>query len=402
MSRPTILHRLEYWGFLGLERALRLCPVKTVFKIGEGIGSLCFKILPKYRGIVRRNLNYAFAGEKDQDQIETLIRDIFRRNGANFLTSFKLPFCSTDEIKSYITIEGIDILQDVLKQQRGMVMLTPHMGNWELMAQVAELSDPGLKLGTHYRPSSNPLMDRLIKDRRSKRGLTLFAQKDSSHKLTSFIREGAGLGILADQRVRTKGALALFFGRPTAFSPLPSLIARRSKSLMIGLRCETVGPAQWILRWYSVSGNSTQDCADSFESAWRSSPSDVFWFQDRWKLQGPAPLEFLSQKTNFPLDRVTKKIRIVSLGEVSATRAENESPLIHLEVHSCDFKDSDESLSALISSFHDNGSLPIDAIITPESQQKRIQKLCRETAVLSESKFQESLLFPLDPHVDLK
>ena len=58
-----------------------------------------------------------------------------------------------------------------------------------------------LELGTHYRPLNNALINAVVERRRRRRGLELFAKRSSTHRLSSFVRGGGAMGILADQRV---------------------------------------------------------------------------------------------------------------------------------------------------------------------------------------------------------
>jgi len=163
------------------------------------------------------------------------------------------------------------------------------MGNWELLAQandlvLSNLAEPILG-GTHYRPLNNPPLNRLIERRRKRRGARLFSKRTSLHTLTAFLREGNLIAILADQRVGKRGKVCQFFNLPTDSSPLPELLAKRSGATILSLHCRTTGPGKWELALSEVYGRDTQSCMNALEKAWRSSPEDVFWFQDRWRYQ---------------------------------------------------------------------------------------------------------------------
>ncbi|MEJ6730108.1 MAG: hypothetical protein QNK83_13185, partial [Akkermansiaceae bacterium] len=97
----------------------------------------------------------------------------------------------------------------------------------------------------------------------------------------------------------------------TTFSPLAPVLAKRAKSSVIGLHCTTTGPDHWDIHITSVPELNTQACTDSLEAAWRSSPADVFWFQDRWRLRGDQPLAFLEKAKRLDLDRVTNFLKVL-------------------------------------------------------------------------------------------
>lgn len=313
MPRPKFTHRLEYGAYRLIESGLRLLSVRTTVSLGEFLGRIAFHILPKYRHIILRNLSFAYGQEKSAQEINDLVLEVFERNGGNLLSSIRLPFLSTAELRKHVTFHNVELALKTIKEGKGMIILAPHMGNWELLAQTIPLVDASVTTGAFYRKLNNPLMDRLIQDRRSRKGLKLFAKHSSSHALTTFLRGNGVLGILADQRVGNRGKACVFFGKPTTFSPLPPVLAKRAKSSVIGLHCTTTGPDHWDIHITSVPELNTQACADSLEAAWRSSPADVFWFQDRWRLPCRRPLAFLKKKNQINPREITNPLRLLLL-----------------------------------------------------------------------------------------
>jgi len=310
MARIKISHRLEYGIYRLFETSLRLLSVRSTVTLGEFLGKIAFHVLPKYRRIVSRNLRFAFGEVKSADELEDLTREVFRRNGANLLSSIRLPFLSDAELRKHVTFENTALLDQLHGLGKGILTVIPHMGNWELLAQAFPLLKPEAKGGAFYRKLNNVLMDRLIEKRRARRGIHLFAKHASTHKLSSFLRENGGLGILGDQRVPSRGDAVVFFGRPTTFSPLPALLAKRTGAALIGMHCRSSGPDHWTITFTEITEVTSQACATNLERAWRSSPADVFWFQDRWRLTGEKPLLFLEKMD--PAAPVTKPLRVAS------------------------------------------------------------------------------------------
>ena len=260
------------------------------------------------------------------------------------------------------------------------MLVLPHMGNWELCAQVIFLMNDRIKIGTHYRPLNNTLINQIVKRRRRKRGLVLFAKKDPPLRLTNFVREGGVLGILADQRVGSRGTPGVFFGRPTTCSPLPHLIAKRGKAQIISIHCETEAPAQWVLHFDNLPDQSAQGCATSLEKAWRQSPPDVFWFEDRWRIQGANPLEFLSKYP--PENNVTRPLRMACLGTQPPDLV-LPPDLITIEHHEVNFEQNDRDLKATLAEFSREGQVPVDVFCVPAEYQKRLKSLSDKTLIVS-------------------
>jgi len=368
---PTISHRLEYLAFRGLEGVLRLMSLETTFRLGELIGTLIHRFAAKPRATVIRNLRFAFGREKSPREIKELTTRIFERTAANLFSSIRVPFLKDEEIASHLTLVGLD---EVLASpdKRGIVAVSPHMGNWELLAQVAHLARDAFKVGTHYRPLNNRFLDSLVERRRQMRGLKLFAKRSSGHTMATFVKNGGFLGILADQRVGGRGTPAVFFGRPTTCSPLPDLMARRGNGRLFSLVCETSGVAQWKVSLTPIPEISAQACATSLENAWRRSPEDVFWFEERWRLQSQSRLRFLEK---YPSDhQVTRPLRLVNLTASAQPLLFPES-LLTQEKHEVTFDQPDRFLREELRKISELGDTPVDAFIAPASQQKRLSRL---------------------------
>ncbi len=382
MSRsksPTLSHRLEYCAYRAFEWVLGLMSLETVFRLGELTGRIVHRFNKKRRNQVIRNLRFAFGDEKPQAEIEQLAAEVFERTGANFLTSLKIPFLSDEETLRRLHFEG---LNDIMKAtaEGGIVMVSPHMGNWELLAQAIFLAEGKFKVGTHYRPLNNALINAVVERRRKRRGLELFAKRTSTHRLISFVREGGAMGVLADQRVGERGAACLFFGRPTTCSPLPHLIAKRGKGQLISLSCETVGTARWKITFRLIPTITAQACADSIEQDWRRSPVDVFWFEDRWRIRGKAPLAFLKKYKN-DLE-IPRPLRAVNLSS-DMVALPFPSELLSQEHASLDFDCSDKSLENALREISEAGATPVDLFLSPRSQKNRIKKLIGKVLVLA-------------------
>ena len=290
---------LFYGAYRLVEFLLKLLDVTTAFSLGEFLGRVAYRLPLEHRNTVIRNLRLAYRDGKSRDEIEALAERVFELTGANLVSSIRIPFLTDEKIEQIAHVSNLELLPELEGRENGMVILIPHMGNWELLAQTIGIFTrvlSGTKGGTHYRPLNNAPLNKLIERRRKKRGIVLFSKQTSLHNLVSFLREGNGLAILADQRIGRRGTICNFFGLPTDCSPLPALLAKRSGAAILTLHCKTVGHARWELALSRVVGRDTQACMTALEEAWRSSPEDVFWFQDRWRYQIkhghiPAPAE---------------------------------------------------------------------------------------------------------------
>ncbi len=277
--------RMEFGFYHVIELVLSLLPSSAVYHLGNGLGILAWHILPSRRRIVLRNLRIAFAGERSPEELVALARKSFRRTGANLLASAYTARLKPHELQRLVTLENPELIEEALRGGRGLVILLAHMGNWEILARVNHFFPPGSRTGAFYRPLNNPLLDERTVTTREMDGTRLFSKRDNPLHVAGFLREGGIVGILADQRTGLQGEPVRFFGRLTRASPLPSLLARRSRSRVLSCSLRMSGRGKWIFCSHPVEQPAdTASCMKSLELAMRQSPEDVFWFQERWKV----------------------------------------------------------------------------------------------------------------------
>ncbi len=268
-----------------MEKLAGMLPAPFAFRIGEVLGVIAYHLMRSRRQIVLRNLRIAFYQEKELPELRRMVRETFRRTGANLFSALHSSPLSAVEVGEIVTLENPELVSEVLTRHSGVVLMPSHMGNWEILTRIHRQFPPGHKNGAFYRPLNNPLLDQRVLAQREAEGCRLFSKRDSFHQATAFLREGGILGILADQRVGTQGELVRFFGRLTRASPLPSLLARRSKTEVLAMSLVTTSPGKWRVRFHPLDcPTTTESCMVAIEQAIKASPLDYFWLQERWKI----------------------------------------------------------------------------------------------------------------------
>jgi KDO2-lipid IV(A) lauroyltransferase len=129
-------------------------------------------------------------------------------------------------------VEGREHMEAARAAGRGIVILAPHIGNWELL---------GLWLGRHYQainlyqPPKSPLLDKLIHDARSRSGAQLVpTDKKGVATLLKGLKNGGVTGILPDQEPETSGGVfAPFFGVPALTATLAANLARKTNAVVL-------------------------------------------------------------------------------------------------------------------------------------------------------------------------
>lgn len=132
-------------------------------------------------------------------------------------------------MRSIQRIRGEHLLKEALAGDRGVVLLAPHHGNWELLGMYL-----GRRYGitSMYLPGKNPTVDRLVHQVRSRDGATLVPADGSGVRaLLRALKQGRLVGVLPDQEPKQAGAeFAPFFGVPALTMTLVSNLVQRTGS----------------------------------------------------------------------------------------------------------------------------------------------------------------------------
>lgn len=303
------LWRLSYWGLLAFEGLLRIVPLTVLYTIGRGIGSALHFFSRKYRRIVQRNLRIVLYHQSlPPVEIAALAKESICLSCANLLCALKTALISPEKLGRHVELD----LDRQPSRKEGLIVLISHMGNWELLAQLAHfLGERAGGFGTHFRPLNNPFIDAHIRKRRGRVGVRLFAKRESALGLAKFIDAGGALGILSDQRVGQKGTQTTLFGRATTITPLPTLLARRTGANFVATALTTTGRARWEFEVIPVPSADTADVAKGVETAILRNPQDGFWLHDRFKLSRQNPLTYKGRSPQGETSMPTTPVRVL-------------------------------------------------------------------------------------------
>ena len=269
-------------------------PLRFLFAVGRFLGFWAWLVSGKYRRLAERNVAIAFANEKSPRELHRLVRRHFQRLGANLLCSAKLTRMSPDKILQRIKIENIESMDSRFRAGVPVVLVLSHLGTWELFAQLMPKFVGYVRNASVYQKLGNPFIDEHVRRTRSQAGLELFDRQAGFEPVVELLRSGGGVGVLSDQHAGDHGLWAPFLGRLASTSPLPGLLAKRTRAALIAAGVYTTGPARWRMVFtdrFDQPGASvaalTSMINEVIEQQIRVAPEDWFWVHNRWKTPQP-------------------------------------------------------------------------------------------------------------------
>ncbi len=279
-------------------RIVLLLPRKTALNLGVLLARLLFLLSRREKARAFSNLSMAFGTEKSPRGILRICRLCFENLGKGLMEVLQFPRLNSENLGRLVSFEGKQNIDEALKKGKGVIVLTAHFGNWELLG--ASLALLGYDVAFIVRPVRSPRLEALVNENRESMGIECIYRGTSIKKALWCLRRNGVLGILSDIDTKVDGVFVDFFGRP-AFTPRgPVSIALRTGSVLIPMfiirqeddthRIVAEKPLE-----LKLTGDQEKDIklntarfTKIIESYIRKHPEQWIWVHERWKTRQKA------------------------------------------------------------------------------------------------------------------
>lgn len=275
--------------------ALAHLPSRTGLWVGRRAGDLAWLLLPRRRAIALENLTRAFQQERSLQGLRRLARNSFQHLGMNLVEWCVLSFRPFPVLLSRVQVKGIEHVEAAAASGRGVLILTAHYGNWELMAAARALSD--FAISVVVRPLDDPMLDWLVSRFRARSGTELISKRHALTDVLGALRRRHLVAVLLDQNTsRGQGVFAPFFGVPASTSKGLAVISLRTGAPVVPVFIQRQSSGGHVIEAHAVipapdDGDVTAYTAAfnrAIEAAVRREPGQWFWVHRRWRTQPPA------------------------------------------------------------------------------------------------------------------
>ncbi|KMO86996.1 lipid A biosynthesis acyltransferase [Megasphaera cerevisiae DSM 20462] len=294
----------QYYAVRGLEKILCHLSYPTIISLGRKLGPLVGIFLKKQR---RRGVFHVMRGmhcsEREAYQI---IDGLFSNLGQSLAEILYTPRLNTNNIADFVTLDHPERLEEALQQNKGVIVLTGHIGNWEWMG--ASLALYGYPTTTIVKKQPNDQVTRLLNENRKMMGLEVFARGGNEMVIAArALKRKKILGFLADQDGGFHGVPQVFLGKMSSTPKGPAMFARKFRSPIIpvfAIHDERHHHKVVIgeIMYYEDTGNKEEDVARLTrkmavltENFIKAHPTEWLWFQHRWSTE-PEDIIALHQK----------------------------------------------------------------------------------------------------------
>jgi KDO2-lipid IV(A) lauroyltransferase len=278
---------------LPLVEALGRLPLPLLRRFGEALGTAAYRLAPQVRRRVLRNLSIALGREISESRLRSIALASMRHFAKGIMEFAALGALSPQELDNLVRVEGFENAERAAAEGTGVVVVTAHLGNWEVCASKVALS--GFPLTVVVRDTHDARVTRAMVRIRTGIGLNLVSQGSSYWSLRQRLRRGEVVILLVDQGVGKHGVFVEFFGRFASAHRGAVALAMDTGAPIICAFCRREPGDTHTLTLHPplelrITGDRERDLlrntsmlAKIVERQIRELPEQWWWFHRRWK-----------------------------------------------------------------------------------------------------------------------
>ncbi len=205
-------------------------------KLGAVFGLIWFHIVRIRRRTVLHNLRLALPDQREE-HLE-IARNAYRHFGISAMEFLKMKYLTPDELSSRVRSHGMAYYQAALSRGKGVIVVTAHFGNFDLLA--CSQAAVGIPLAIVSQSLHMGGINGLWMEMRRAKGLEIFPEQGAARQVLGWLRSGCVLGLTVDQRIAKErgGILSDFMGHQVWTTTAPAALARRTGAALLPVRIE--------------------------------------------------------------------------------------------------------------------------------------------------------------------
>ena len=270
---------------------IAILPLAVVQAIGAFLGVLAYVGSKRYRSLFRPQYETVVNARGLPFKLWAAVR----ASGMLFSDSLWI-WRNPKKALTLVEVQNWDLVEAAISEGHGLVMLTPHLGGFEIIPRVLAQHFPATIL---YRPSRQAWLNEVVEEGRAYPNMHFVPTNlNGVRQMTRALTRGEAIGILPDQVPSGgEGVWVPFFGRPAYTTPLPARLANRNNTpvVMFTAKRKELGQG-WLMqatRLEPLSEDATTSAAElnvAIENAVLVAPEQFIWSYNRYKHPAGAEL----------------------------------------------------------------------------------------------------------------
>ncbi len=290
---------LEYAPVWLLVRLLSVLPRRLARGCAILLAWLFYGIHARLRRVGMHNLEIAFP-DKTIKQRRRILRGVFTSLGRQLAEFCRFPSYTRQNVSQVAVYEGFENYEAARQRGKGVLLLTAHLGGWEIGSFVHSLQ--GHPLRVVVRRLDNPYLDRLVERYRTLHGNVMFEKQEFARGLLAAMKAGETVGLLMDTNMTPpQGVFVPFFGVAACTASGLARVALHTEAAVvpaftiwdpaIGRYRVQFDPALTLIRTDNDEADVVANTAlftEIIEDYVRRYPDQWLWVHRRWKTRPPG------------------------------------------------------------------------------------------------------------------
>lgn len=294
-SFRRVKNDIIYYVIRALLAVFDLMSRAVALMFGRFFGEIAAIIDTKERRLAEENLTNVYGDEWSELKIKLVAKECFVNLGMNTVDVILSRQWTGKELNELIDVEGYEHFKSAFDQGKGVVGLTGHIGNFELMA-AWYTSVKNIPLSVIGREIYDKRLDELIVGNREHFGLENIPSDAPARKVLSVLKEGKMIGVLLDlDSSKVSGYFAPFFGRPANTAAGPVVIGRKTGSPVVPMAMFRTSDNRYrikILPAFEIDNTEDKEadiingltrCNKALEKLINHDPTQWIWIHNRWR-----------------------------------------------------------------------------------------------------------------------
>ena len=274
---------------------LAIMPLSFSLRVGKMLGLLLFYLWSSRRKIAIKNINESelIMALVNPESTDRVIRKNFENIGRSFIEIIKIFYGLDKKIINSICFDGIENLKVAESKGRGVLFITGHCGNWELMALLMSVKFKSTAVVA--RPLNNSYINKLVEMMRKRYGNRVIYKQGALKAIIKTLKNSGYVGILMDQAVLAdEGYVIDFLGKGAWTTKMPAVIARKTSAAVIPVFIHRTDGSHMIKLYPEVELSKNDDKETAviedtkrfsgyIERYIQEHPTEWLWMHRRWK-----------------------------------------------------------------------------------------------------------------------
>lgn len=286
-------NQIEFALLISFSKIVNLFKFESLPKVAKILTPLFYNVVKIRKEVILKNLKIAFPEKEEKFYLNTAKENYFHFI-LTLLEIIKIPSLTKEKLNAIFKVQNPGLLKEKISQNKGLIFLTAHFGNWELGA-VAIGSQTDIAINVLTKPQRNNLVFKWLNDIRESFGNKSVKLGASVREIYKALKEKNVVGIVGDQRGPKEGMRVLFFGKETAVfpgtaaislktgSPILTAIAERKPDFTYELTLGEINPDEKEGSEEEKIRFINQKYMNILEDHIRKNPAQWFWMHNIWK-----------------------------------------------------------------------------------------------------------------------